>query len=206
MSQPLRPCLAESPAARSGMAPICRHPGLRGLPRHFNNVSAQRRPDPVLRPQAMNTVTAVESDSGTLVEIIELKWLLAGEGFHVHVERLRTDRDYARQALTAPSRHPTRRCARRRHGCERGSVCPTAEAGRCDACRRRRRMQPQARMAGGRRRPAMKTAIEHLIAPAALRLARACASRPPLGPRPSCCRTSSSPRRARFIDADSVLR
>jgi hypothetical protein len=54
----------------------------------------------------MNTVTAVESDSGTLVEIIELKWLLAGEGFHLHVERLQTDRDYARQALDRAGSSP----------------------------------------------------------------------------------------------------
>ncbi|MDO8419785.1 MAG: hypothetical protein Q7S90_07095, partial [Rubrivivax sp.] len=47
----------------------------------------------------MNTVTAVESDSSVLVAIIELKWLLAGEGFRLHVERLQTDRDYALQAL-----------------------------------------------------------------------------------------------------------
>ncbi len=47
----------------------------------------------------MNTATTVESDSLALVEIIELKWLLAGEGFRLHVERLQTDRDYARQVL-----------------------------------------------------------------------------------------------------------
>ncbi len=35
----------------------------------------------------------------SLVEIIELKWLLAGEGMHLHVERLTTDTDYARAAL-----------------------------------------------------------------------------------------------------------
>ena len=42
---------------------------------------------------------AVDSDSQALVEIIEIKWLLAGEGIHVHVERLQTDREYARQVL-----------------------------------------------------------------------------------------------------------
>ncbi|MBE0550323.1 MAG: hypothetical protein IH627_22210 [Rubrivivax sp.] len=47
----------------------------------------------------MNAATTVESDSLALVEIIELKWLLAGEGFRLHVERLQTDRDYARQVL-----------------------------------------------------------------------------------------------------------
>jgi len=44
--------------------------------------------------------TAVESDSRALVDIIELKWLLAGEGFHLHVERLQSDGEYARQALS----------------------------------------------------------------------------------------------------------
>ena len=34
-----------------------------------------------------------------LVEIIELKWLLAGEGIHIHVERLQTDPAYACRAL-----------------------------------------------------------------------------------------------------------
>ena len=47
----------------------------------------------------MNTTAAVDADSRALVEIIELKWLLAGEGFHLHVERLQTDREYARQTL-----------------------------------------------------------------------------------------------------------
>ena len=53
----------------------------------------------MLTPQIVKMTGAVESDSQALVEIIELKWLLAGEGFHVHVERLQSDRDYARQAL-----------------------------------------------------------------------------------------------------------
>lgn len=47
----------------------------------------------------MNTVTAVDFDSSVLVEIIELKWLLAGEGFRLHVERLQADPDYAREVL-----------------------------------------------------------------------------------------------------------
>jgi hypothetical protein len=34
-----------------------------------------------------------------LVEIIELKWLLAGEGVYIHVERLMSDADYAQKAL-----------------------------------------------------------------------------------------------------------
>lgn len=47
----------------------------------------------------LSDVAAVDTDSLTLVEIIELKWLLAGEGFRLHVERLQTDGDYAREAL-----------------------------------------------------------------------------------------------------------
>ena len=38
-----------------------------------------------------------------LVEIVELKWLLAGEGLHLHVERMQADREYARRILEAAS-------------------------------------------------------------------------------------------------------
>ena len=34
-----------------------------------------------------------------LVEIIELKWLMAGEGLRVHVERLQSDATYAHDTL-----------------------------------------------------------------------------------------------------------
>ena len=46
-----------------------------------------------------------------LVEIIELKWLLAGEGIHIHVERLQNDSAYACRALdkAATSANPTLR-------------------------------------------------------------------------------------------------
>ena len=46
-----------------------------------------------------------------LVEIIELKWLLAGEGIHIHVERLQKDPAYALRALdqAAASASPTLR-------------------------------------------------------------------------------------------------
>jgi hypothetical protein len=48
-----------------------------------------------------------------LVKIIELKWLLAGEGVFVHVERLQRDQDYARQTLdqAATSASPALRAA-----------------------------------------------------------------------------------------------
>lgn len=41
-----------------------------------------------------------------LVDIIDLKWLLAGEGVHLHVERLQTDPAYARELLCSASRSP----------------------------------------------------------------------------------------------------
>jgi hypothetical protein len=41
-----------------------------------------------------------------LVEIVELKWLLAGEGLHLHVERMQTDREYARRILDAADASP----------------------------------------------------------------------------------------------------
>ena len=53
----------------------------------------------MLRPHAVKLTGAFDPVSQALGEIIELKWMVAGEGFHVHVERLQTDRDYARQAL-----------------------------------------------------------------------------------------------------------
>jgi hypothetical protein len=34
-----------------------------------------------------------------LVDVIELKWLLAGQGVHLHVERLQRDRAYAESTL-----------------------------------------------------------------------------------------------------------
>lgn len=34
-----------------------------------------------------------------LAEVIELKWLLAGQGVHLHVERLQRDLVYARSTL-----------------------------------------------------------------------------------------------------------
>lgn len=48
-----------------------------------------------------------------LVEIVELKWLLAGEGLHLHVERMQADREYARRILDAAelSANPALRAA-----------------------------------------------------------------------------------------------
>ena len=41
-----------------------------------------------------------------LVEIIELKWLLQGHGIHVHVERLQSNTEYAREILEAAAGMP----------------------------------------------------------------------------------------------------
>jgi predicted DNA-binding protein (UPF0251 family) len=45
--------------------------------------------------------SAESSERLPLVEIIELKWLLAGHGVHIHVERLQRDPVYAREKLAA---------------------------------------------------------------------------------------------------------
>lgn len=50
--------------------------------------------------------TALDPASQALVEIIEFKWLLAGEGVHVHVERLQSDPEYARQSLDRAAASP----------------------------------------------------------------------------------------------------
>lgn len=47
----------------------------------------------------MNQITPDEAAAQSLVEIIELKWLLAGQGFRLHVEQLQNDREYAQRTL-----------------------------------------------------------------------------------------------------------
>lgn len=49
----------------------------------------------------MNALSHRETEALALVEIIDLKWLLAGEGLHLHVERLQKDPAYARGILDA---------------------------------------------------------------------------------------------------------
>jgi hypothetical protein len=58
--------------------------------------------------------------SPCLVEIIELKWLLAGHGVRVHVEQIQTDREYARRTLScaeAASNPALREAAARLRDC-----------------------------------------------------------------------------------------
>lgn len=53
----------------------------------------------------MNASSLTEQDAALrLVDIVELKWMLAGEGLHVHVERLQSDPGYARECLLAAER------------------------------------------------------------------------------------------------------
>ena len=52
----------------------------------------------------MNASTESENRALRLVDIVELKWMLAGEGVHVHVERLQADPAYARECLLAAER------------------------------------------------------------------------------------------------------
>ena len=54
-------------------------------------------------PANMNNVTSPEPCAAPLVEIIDFKWLMAGDGHRVHVEHLQTDRDYACACLALAS-------------------------------------------------------------------------------------------------------
>jgi hypothetical protein len=52
----------------------------------------------------MNASSGNEQSALRLVDIVELKWMLAGEGLHVHVEKLQSDPGYARECLLAAER------------------------------------------------------------------------------------------------------
>ena len=57
----------------------------------------------------MNAFLHTETHALALVDIVDLKWLLAGEGLHLHVERLQREPGYARGILdaAAQSQNPT---------------------------------------------------------------------------------------------------
>jgi hypothetical protein len=48
----------------------------------------------------MNCLSAREHQAVELVDIIDLKWLMAHEGHHVHVERIQSDPAYANECLS----------------------------------------------------------------------------------------------------------
>ncbi len=52
-----------------------------------------------MNPLPYSTTAADGADLLPLVQIIELKWLLAGEGIYIHVGRVQHDPSYARLAL-----------------------------------------------------------------------------------------------------------
>jgi hypothetical protein len=52
----------------------------------------------------MNANADGDDSALRLVDIIDFKWLLAGEGIHLHVEKLQTDANYARGLLESASR------------------------------------------------------------------------------------------------------
>lgn len=54
---------------------------------------------PTTLPLPQEITHAAGRDLLPLVQIIELKWLAAGYGIHIHVERLQNDPLYARQKL-----------------------------------------------------------------------------------------------------------
>lgn len=74
----------------------------------------------------MNVAASSEERALSLVEIIDFKWLMAGDGHHVHVEHLQTDRDYACRCLTvaAASRIGALRDTARRLACTLGITLP----------------------------------------------------------------------------------
>lgn len=59
----------------------------------------------------MNLPVAATQRAAPLVDIIDLKWLLASEGVHVHVERLLGDPAYA-EAVLAPAEASPRQAVR----------------------------------------------------------------------------------------------
>lgn len=54
----------------------------------------------------MNAIAPPEAQAVRLVDIIDFKWLMAGLGHGVHVERMQSDAAYARQCLLCGARSP----------------------------------------------------------------------------------------------------
>ena len=86
----------------------------------------------------MHAVTSPELRAVSLIEIIDFKWLMAGDGHRVHVEHLQTDRDYACAclALASGSRVKALRDTAARLAVALGVVLPvpaTVSSGTADA-------------------------------------------------------------------------
>ena len=52
----------------------------------------------------MNFISPSEQKALQLVDIIDFKWLMVGDGHHVHVERLQKDPVYAAQCLATAAK------------------------------------------------------------------------------------------------------
>ncbi len=50
-------------------------------------------------PHEPTTPGGLPSEDSPLLDLVELKWLLAGQGYKVHLERLQNDVAYARQVV-----------------------------------------------------------------------------------------------------------
>jgi hypothetical protein len=76
----------------------------------------------------MNAFQHPERQSLQLVDIIDLKWLMARDGVHVHVERLQRDPVYAAEllALAAGSASEAVRAAGQRLGTALARGAPAA--------------------------------------------------------------------------------
>ena len=76
----------------------------------------------------MTAVSTPEPRALSLVEIVDFKWLMAGDGHHVHVERLQKDSAYAASclALAATSRIGALRETARRLAGALGVALPPA--------------------------------------------------------------------------------
>ena len=54
----------------------------------------------------MNATLTPDPQTLQLVDIIDFKWLMSAAGYHVHVERLQSDPDYAERCLTQAETAP----------------------------------------------------------------------------------------------------
>ncbi|KPF47123.1 hypothetical protein IP87_18440 [beta proteobacterium AAP121] len=75
------------------------------------------------------TLPLLPTTPSCLVEIIELKWLLRGHGVDLHVERLQSDHEYARQTLDTAAglpHAPLRAAAARLRRCLLPDLLPDA--------------------------------------------------------------------------------
>ena len=86
------------------------------LPVLPNDKNADKNADKSADKRANNGANTGADTTLELVDVIDLKWLMARDGHHVHVERLLADTLYAQQCLAsaAGSKHEAIRNAAQR--------------------------------------------------------------------------------------------